>query len=76
MVQHFLTTHGDILLQTIRSLSKELSLSLDGELHAEPLVSRKVPIKPNSKRLTTPVRFQSWKMWQDGFTLQKIAVRF
>ncbi|XP_073274069.1 uncharacterized protein [Primulina huaijiensis] len=71
--QHFLTTHGDILLQTIRSLSKELSLSLDGEPREEPLVSRKVPIKPNNKRLTTPVRFQSWKMWQDGFTLQKIA---
>ncbi|XP_073145971.1 uncharacterized protein [Henckelia pumila] len=71
--QHFLTTHGDILLQTIHSLSKELSLSLDGEPHAEPLVSRKVPIKPNNKRLTTPVRFQSWKMWQDGLTLQKIA---
>ncbi|KZV18306.1 Werner syndrome ATP-dependent helicase-like [Dorcoceras hygrometricum] len=72
--QHFLTTHGDILLQTILSLSKELSLPLDGEPHAETLVSRKVPIKPNNKRLTTPVRFQSWKMWQeDGFTLQKIA---
>lgn len=72
--QHFLSTHGDILLKTIRSLSKELSLSLDGEPHAEPLVSRKVPIKPSNKRLTTPVRFQSWKMWQeDGFTLQKIA---
>ncbi|XP_073040395.1 uncharacterized protein [Primulina eburnea] len=71
--QHFLTTHGDILLQTIRSLSKELSLSLDGEPHTEPLVSRKVPIKSKNKRLTTPVRFQSWNMWQDGFTLKKIA---
>ncbi|KAL3828994.1 hypothetical protein ACJIZ3_017796 [Penstemon smallii] len=71
--QHFLKTYGDHLLQTIQNLSKELNLSLDGELNVESPMPRTVATVPNNKKLA-PAKFEAWKMWQEnGLTIQQIA---
>lgn len=74
LLQFFLKTYGDHLLQSVQRFSQELSLSLDSESISESPVSSKVVTLPGNKRLT-PAKLEAWKMWQEnGLTAQKIAV--
>ncbi|XP_059626343.1 uncharacterized protein LOC132269235 [Cornus florida] len=72
--QHFLTTHGDHFLQSIRHLSQSINLSLDGETSVHNTITKKVyPVQNHQKNLT-PAKFEAWKMWhEDGLSIQKIA---
>ncbi|KAJ4829824.1 hypothetical protein Tsubulata_025335 [Turnera subulata] len=70
--QHLVVTHGDRLLQTIRKLSGELNLSLDGEANGQTGDARKV--LPNHQRKLTPAKLEAWKMWQEnGLSMHQIA---
>lgn len=74
MLQHLVVRHGDYLLQTIRDLSQELNLSLDGGANLQTANTRKANQVPNHKILT-PAKLDAWKMWhENGLPIQKIAV--
>lgn len=71
--QHLVVRHGDYLLQTIRDLSQELNLSLDGGANLQTANTRKANQVPNHKKLT-PAKLDAWKMWhENGLPIQKIA---
>ncbi|KAJ6758292.1 DNA HELICASE RECQ FAMILY MEMBER [Salix koriyanagi] len=73
--QHLVVRHGDYLLQTIRQLSQELNLSLDGGANLETANTRKANLVPHHKKKLTPAKFDAWKLWhENGLPIQKIAV--
>lgn len=75
MLQHLVVRHGDYLLQTIRQLSQELNLSLDGGASLENANTRKANLVPHHKKKLTPAKFDAWKLWhENGLPIQKIAV--
>uniref|UniRef100_A0A6N2M002 ATP-dependent DNA helicase n=1 Tax=Salix viminalis TaxID=40686 RepID=A0A6N2M002_SALVM len=72
--QHLVVRHGDYLLQTIRQLSQELNLSLDGGANLETANTRKANLVPHHKKKLTPAKFDAWKLWhENGLPIQKIA---
>lgn len=90
MLQHLLTKYGDRFIQSVKSLSERLNLSLDGTVEIQPTIAKStmhaVP-KPDRKitptmhavpkpdRKITPAKYDAWKMWhEDGLSFQKIAV--
>ncbi|KAL0544651.1 hypothetical protein IC582_019769 [Cucumis melo] len=61
--QHLLKMHGDLILEAVKRLSQQVSLSLDGEYR-----------EPNKRRPLAPEKFEAWKMWHEhGLSVQKIA---
>jgi hypothetical protein len=74
--QHLVTRYGDYFIQAIQKLSKELNLSLDGEVSVQPIEVRKVsPIVTNKSTKLQGAKFEAWKMWhEEGLSIQKIAV--
>eukprot|EP00257_Ricinus_communis_P020033 XP_015579180.1 uncharacterized protein LOC8286046 [Ricinus communis] len=73
--QHLVAKHGDRILQSIRHLTQELNLSLDGEASLQITVNtRKVCPTPNLQKTLSPAKFEAWKMWhEDGLSIHKIA---
>ncbi|KAJ6383235.1 hypothetical protein OIU76_000021 [Salix suchowensis] len=72
--KHLVVRHGDYLLQTIRQLSQELNLSLDGGANLETANTRKANLVPHNKKKLTPAKFDAWKLWhENGLPIQKIA---
>ncbi|XP_057250204.1 uncharacterized protein LOC104891323 isoform X2 [Beta vulgaris subsp. vulgaris] len=72
--QHLVTIHGDHFLQAIRHLSKDLNLSLDGELSIQHTSVKKVSSDQTNPRKLTPAKFDAWRMWhEDGQSIEKIA---
>ena len=71
--------HGDLILEAVKRLSQQVSLSLDGEYREEGngqgTTMRKLYTEPNQRRPLAPAKFEAWKMWhEDGLSIQKIAV--
>lgn len=74
-LQYLVTTHGDHLLETIKHLAKELSLTLDGEASALIVSTNKADQVANSQRKLIPDKLQAWKMWsEEGLSIHQIAV--
>ncbi|KGN53928.2 uncharacterized protein LOC101222028 [Cucumis sativus] len=76
--QHLLKMHGDLILEAVKRLSQQVSLSLDGEYREEGngqgTTMRKLYTEPNQRRPLAPAKFEAWKMWhEDGLSIQKIA---
>ncbi|WJX37048.1 DNA helicase [Trifolium repens] len=73
--QHLVTRYGDYFIQAIQKLSKELNLSLDGEVILQTNEVRKVsPIVTNKSTKLQGAKFEAWKMWhEEGLSIQKIA---
>lgn len=82
-------TYGDYFLESLKHLCEGLDLSLDGEQctqNVQHSVSAKILTVPSNKKLTpaklapsnkklTTAKFEAWKMWyEDGLSLQEIAV--
>lgn len=73
-VQHLVTKYGDHFLQVIQKLSQGLNLSLDEEATLQTNEVSKIPQLTNQSKKLSPAKFEAWKMWQNGLSIQMIAV--
>ncbi|KAG5512705.1 hypothetical protein RHGRI_038886 [Rhododendron griersonianum] len=73
--QHLLTKYGDRFIQSVKSLSERLNLSLDGTVEIQPTIAKStMHAVPKPDRKITPAKYEAWKMWhEDGLSFQKIA---
>ncbi|XP_057483339.1 uncharacterized protein LOC130770070 isoform X2 [Actinidia eriantha] len=73
--QHLLMKYGNHFIGSIKSLSQQLNLSLDGDASLQPIVTKPVMTTvPKTERKVTPAKFEAWKMWhEDGLSFLKVA---
>ncbi|GFZ20021.1 RECQ helicase SIM [Actinidia rufa] len=73
--QHLLTKYGNHFIGSIKSLSQQLNLSLDGDASIQHIVTKPVMTTvPKTERKVTPAKFEAWKMWhEDGLSFLKVA---
>ena len=75
MLQNLLTKYGNHFIGSIKSLSQQLKLSLDGDASLQPIVTKPVMTTVPKTGKVTPAKFEAWKMWhKDGLSFLKVAV--